>query len=269
MKNEKVYFVVESFVIDDGRKLKKYEMDEDGYYCGVPVAVVGTVSRNNTMYSSESVTQCINGNTAFRKVLEEGALIGEWGHPIVDMKSDYGLYRLSIIDPTREAVSYRKVYLKRVDDLGLDIVFADMKPSGPYGKFFKERMDDPTLNCASSLRAFSRQRVDPATRVIKRDVVQLITFDTGVAGGGFKQASKRYGDTGYTVASSEAYALDVVENVSSPEVMASIESIVDSELNDIFKSKEVKIGSMRMKVDVTGKITEGGEGSVIKKLLRR
>jgi len=241
---DKTLCLVETFSIDDNRKLKAAVPDENGYFIGVPMAVLGTVTRNNTKYDSNSMLNGIKSeDSSFRMRLNEGTLFGEWGHPIADFSTNFGMYRLLNLDPQKESHNFRNVYIKRLEDMGIDLVCADVKPTGPYGKYFEERMIDPTMNCAFSLRSISRETIDPRTRIANRTVIKLVTFDAGVASGGYKEASKRY------MVSTECFGCASIENINhiieQKDIIelreVSLETFSNTELNEFLKSTRVTI----------------------------
>jgi hypothetical protein len=236
-----LFFTIETFSIDDNRELKAITPNEKGFYENLPVAVFSTVTRNNTLYSDSSIVKAITDENSMLKIrINEGTLIGEWGHPIADFNTEFGMQRLATLDPTKEACSISKVSVVDVEDLNMKLITADMKPTGRYGKYFKERIEDPTINLAFSLRSISREKIVNNTRM--RDILALITFDPGVSSGGFKQASKRYicNTDNMKVASTENAFAITTEHITSIG-SAAMESFTDSELNEMFKSNKVSI----------------------------
>jgi len=240
---ENLFFVVETSTVQDGKELKSIQKDKDGYYKGFPLAVYGAKTRNNTVYDVPSIIkQITDPNSTFNIRLTEGNLIGEWGHPLVDPTTKMGLQRVLTLEPAKEACHYRKVYSKKLDDSDMIVIFGDLKPSGPYGKYFEERMDDPTVNCAASLRALTKDRFDRASNTLYRNVQSLVTFDIGVPSGGYKEASKRY------MVSFEEIIAKNIEEVFSYETVCAInhsvglESFTNTELNDILGARKITIG---------------------------
>jgi hypothetical protein len=241
-----IYFVVETTIEEDSRKLEQLRPDKDGWYRGIPVMAFGVVTRNNTCYDTDHVIKCINNkNTLFNIRLDEGNLFGEWNHKFVYPQSKRDLAKAFYLDRMRESNSYRKFYTKHVEDLGVDMIFCDTKPSGEHGKFFEELLHDPTRNLAFSLRGFADEKLDKKTNVMHKYLKVLITFDSGVPSGGFKYASKRYVDK--NIISEESMSdikvpVDKLIEIKNDRFEGlSMESaiITDSEINDILKSKKV------------------------------
>jgi len=245
--NAPAYFTIETMIVDDNRKLGKAIRDKDGYFPNVPVAVLGTVTRNKTSYDTNAfLHQLRSDDSSFALRLKEGMLFGEIGHPFVDLNSPMGLQRLLHLEPTRESHHIRAVKVERLEDLGMDIIMADVKGTGPYGKYFDEAMEDPTRNVAYSLRGISRANTDRRTGVTHKHLVNLVTFDAMMAGGGFKQAAKRY------MASTEGMIGFETEEILKEQVTdkhismihsVALECFTNSELNELVKSKKVILGT--------------------------
>ena len=234
-----INFVIETFSVEDGLPLKNVKKDNDGYYLGLPLAVIGTVTRNRTFYDEESIIDQIVKPSPFNLRLTEGNLIGEWGHPIVDFNTNYGKERVRTLDPTKEAITYRRIYSKPLKTSNKIAIFGDGKPSGPYGQYFSERMEDTTRNCAFSLRSITQDNVDRRTGVIYKKIIQLITFDAGVPSGGYKEASKRY-------ASAESLNDYIsspadIEDFLSINKSISYETLKEDEICEIFKASKIVV----------------------------
>jgi hypothetical protein len=252
-----VYFTITTTQIEDNRTLKSATKDKDGYYTGVPVATLGVASRNKTAYDTKSFLDQIMGeDTSMNRRLKEGTLFSEYGHPFVDLNSPQGMARLLHLEPKQKSNHIRSISVKRVEDLGLDLVLMDTKPSGPYGQYFDEAMQDPTQNVAFSLRGISKATFDRSTGITNRSLISLVTFDTAVASGGFREASKRYID-----AATESLVADNRNNdfvyesteivnyqISPNDLMLvrniAVESFTNTELNEIIKAHKVIIGSI-------------------------
>lgn len=248
-----IYFSVTTMVVDDNRSLKKPAIDKDGYYIDVPAAVLGKVSRNKTCYDPEYFVNQLKGPSTFHKRIVEGVAAGEHGHPFIpNPNSAEGLARLLHIEPTRESIHIRSVSVKHIDDLGIDMVLMDVKPSGPYGKYFEESMIDPSRNTAFSLRALSKAHQDNRTGVIHKKIVSFVTFDSCVVGSGFKESTKRYMDASRESLGAEDHediSCEIVDHINcgvNPDDLIvlrsrSFETFTDGEMNEIIKSKRVTI----------------------------
>lgn len=244
-----VYFTVTAMAIDDNRTLGKAIRDKDGYFTGVPVAVLGTVTRNATQYDTPSFVAQLKGpDTTIARRISEGTLFGEYGHPFIDLNSQQGMARLLHLEPQKESHHIRSISIKHVDDLGLDLVTVDTKGTGPYGQYFDNGMEDPTMNVAFSLRGISKAKYNPTTRVTFKELVSLVTFDAGMSSGGFKEASKRY------MAAKEDFSFESMEILNQqihPEDLmlvrsVAVESFSKTELNDLMRASKVVIGTVEI-----------------------
>jgi hypothetical protein len=181
----------------------------------------------------------VNPDSTFNKRLKTGDLFGEYGHPFVpNLSSKEGMQRVITLEAKKKAVFYRKIYSKRIEDLGIDFVFGDLKPAGPYGKYAEEALLDPNMNFSTSLRAITDNVI--RNGIVFKKVFMLITFDVGVPGGGYKESSKRYSDVSQESINEILDAsvfLDLKQNTS----IAFESLITKSELNDILKYSRINI----------------------------
>lgn len=236
-----VKFAVETVQVLDGKELKAIRPDEDGYFCDFPVAVIGAVSRNNTHYDSKSVEhQIVTPGQIMNMMLTDGTLYGEWGHPkLTTLKPDMMfLRRLTEIHEDRVSHHIRKIRVGDPLPGGGQILYADIKPFGPFKEQLFESLMDPKINTAFSLRSICSESIDRAASVIYRTVKRLVTFDA-VCTGGFAEASKRF------VSATEAIALDMAElmgfdGVQMPGEYAT-EMIKDKDILDIFDAKDMVV----------------------------
>lgn len=248
-----VIFSIETNINQNGKKLKSLQPDNEGWYHGVPLAVVddNIITWNNTLHDAQSFIQCLqNPNLGFRKRLEKGDLFGEYNHPFLpslDPRDPKVLARLLWLEPSKKAVHYKKISVVKTED-GLQLVTSVLKPMGPYGQYAKEQLEDPYIDYSSSLRAISEERTKNINgkKVSYRRMIALITFDACVPGGGYPQASKRYANISLENFL-EMISHDGLLEIADTGLTVSYESLLtQSELNDILKSS---------KIQLTGKIT--------------
>lgn len=259
-------------------KIKKpLSKDEFGFYKNVPLGVLDFVSRNNTLYESTSFKACMkNENSQFYKRLQQGVLIGEFDHPdlsMYDMSKTVDRERAGVrfvrLDPAKEAMIFRAIRIRDVELKGkkYPMIFGDLKGSGPYGHIIEQKMEDPSINLAFSLRTLTKDT--PMAGYLKREAMALVTFDGGMPGGGFEEAAKdrihEYSQEGY-----EKFDYDVVfgggYSFSSEFTKrdaqlagAAAESLLSfEELRDIYGTIEIKQGS-----NTIGSLD--GKGNVISK----
>lgn len=249
-----VQFVVEALEVRDGRQLKAAKPDEDGYFCKFPIAVLGIPSRNRTFYDVQSVVDQITDPTSpINMTLVDSNLFGEWGHPYMDPKKP-DLQRLLTIMEEKQSHHIRKIYTGEHLDNGGIIVYADIKPTGPYKEHLLEQMLDPNINNSFSLRSICSERVDRANKMIYRTVQRLVTFDY-VGAGGYAEASKRFigGNEGFCLNESvDLYPDDFIDQDTGGYA---VESITDKDLLKIFGAKEMVVHRKTVGLVVPGNRT--------------
>jgi len=234
---DKYSFVIETFKSFRGRSLRSIKPDSDGYYNGVPIAVIGIPSDNRAFYEPESFVRSLNQDPFHRK-LTMGGLNGEVQHPDlpVGKLGPNDLKRLFKIDQTLVSTYFRKIYLAEKLETGGRIVRADMKPHGPYGQYTEEKLNDPNMGYAASLRAACSERYDPKSDLLIRTIGQMVTFDNADSGG-YIEASKYYigGTESIEINMNDYY----VRDKESGRLIAACEEVKDLEILKIFGVKEM------------------------------
>ena len=222
----------------EGGTIKEIKPDKDGVYKNIPVYVFNQTSRNNVMYDTPSIISAMNNpQMKFRMSLEEGNLRGEYGHPDLKDTSEESKRRLLRID--EKQVSHAFVALKAETTKGGDMVlYADVTPAGPFGRAFKDDMDNPVINKSFSLRALCA-KPEFINGVTHKKVLVFVTFDY-VNMPGYEKASTRCmaGATenmDYYISSQELAHLDGVCD------LIGVESIKDQRYLDMFKTDELRI----------------------------
>ncbi len=221
-----IQFRVETFMVKDRRNGKTVRADQEGYYT-LPVAVLGTVSQNNTYYDVESFAkQMTSPDTFINKVLTQGKLYGEFGHPrIAGLSNELSLERLAVVEEKSISHHIRDISTGASLPNGGKLVLASIKPTGPYKQALQDSIDDPCINTAFSLRAITS--AEPRGQVSYRVMKKLVTFDA-VAAGGYSEAAKSYapGLESFDV------SIDSTGRVTLSQV--SMENFTDTELNELF-----------------------------------
>lgn len=229
--------------------------DKDGYYCNVPVAVLGIPSRNKTIYTQESVMAQFDSNAYFGRMVLEGYGSGEQDHPqVVDFSTPQNLKRFLTIAKWNEAMAIRKAEIKHVPELNAAVIFLDTKPCGPKGKYYEEIMNDPTRNCGYSLRSISKPiRKDPSTGIVTKQMIRLVTFDCDVSGAPGFQYTCKWNIPSVSLSKESIdedeynflknFEIDddsdcMIDERMTTSSYSAIESI-DTELNDIFKTRKL------------------------------
>lgn len=231
---DKISFCVDTLIVKNGRKLRAIRPDEDGYYT-MPLAVLGTVTQNNTYYEVEDfVEQLTSPQSVFCKCLTAGSAEGEYGHPkIALLPENLQLTRLSYVDEQSVSHHIRKVWAGEKLESGGRIIYGKIKPKGPYGSSLKESLDDPCQNTSFSLRSIAASRHENG--IIRRRIKHLVTFDY-VTAGGYAEASKRYAP------STESFDIPITTRQVASTISA-MEQFTNTELNEIFGAKVVMIGN--------------------------
>lgn len=230
-------FVMETFKSFRGRSLKSIKPDKDGYYNGVPVAVVGVPSDNKAYYDPASFLAAMNRDP-FKRKLTMGGLGGEVQHPdLPDGKLTIEhLKRLHKIDQTLQAVHFEKVYLAEKLENGGRIVRVNMKPHGPYGQYTEEKLNDKRMGYAASLRAAVSETFDRSTGLKMRTIGTMVTFDNADSGG-YLEASKYY------ISGTEEIEMNLndyyIHDKESGEIVAACEEIKDMGMLEAFGVKEM------------------------------
>ena len=242
---DRVTFTVETLFVRDGQKLGRLRSGEDGYYENFPMAALGVATRNNTYYDvSEFVDQITNPETYFNRMLADGTLYGEYGHPtIAGMDHAAQLNRLSVIAEDRVSHHFRRISTGNMLESGGRLITADIKPSGPYGKYLQESLEEPHMNTAFSLRSITMDRVERG--LVRRKMRKLVTFDA-VAAGGYAEASKRFLQSNGATESLEIRVDPNTDLACFNEI--ALESFAESELADIFGTKNVEMHRKNMTV---------------------
>lgn len=245
MSNGNLIFSIKTLEVDDGRKLKAVKPDSSGVYRGLPLMILDTTSRNNNYYDPDSVIKSMTDEKSiFHKAVQEGCQSGEWGHPFIRCQSD--LDRLCRIEESMVSHRIVAVNSKATSD-GTIVVYGDILPYGPYGKYLSESLESPVTNTAFSLRALSTKQGQRSDGANNMKVAVFVTFDA-VSMPGYKQATKRYAlnveslgnckiteDMEYAYDSSDPLIRKVATECFTTE------SLESQELLDIFQTNTLKL----------------------------
>jgi len=226
----------------EGRELRSMKPDKNGVFRGVPLNVLGITSRNNISYDQESVIRCItNVSGRFRNGVAEGNMEGEWGHPLITKKED--IARLLYIDRTRISHYICGIYGKKSASGDFIIIYGDVVPFGPYGKYLEEGFEDPKRDVSFSIRSAARVTGTDGP-ITYKSMLAVVTFDAEGTPG-YRETNARYADPSVSAATeSMSISVDEADVRSAFEHMASVgmESVVrDQQILDIFQANSVKI----------------------------
>jgi hypothetical protein len=162
------------------------EVDNDGYRRLI-VGAFNLASRNGPIYPlTKTVQQIFEGSSAFMRNVREGNLRGELSHPSIQGLSMVQIInRLNFIDPKFVAVHYRsfEAPTEIKDEYGksIHVVYAWLKPSGPYHDTLERRLNNRAENCAFSVRSLTDEIVEKGQR--KKLITDIITYDVVEAPG--------------------------------------------------------------------------------------
>ena len=214
---------------------------EDGVYKGMPLMVLGQVTQQNTYYDPQSVMdQITNPASRFNIVYKQQKCGGEYGHPLFYGLSDSDkIQRLTTVQEDKMSHIFTGIYTDSPSADGTVVLRGDVKPTGPYGAVFKESLDDPVVNTAFSLRAYVDTKVQ-SNGLKFRTVRSLVTWDV-VGASGFATTDKGHalGLESFSNDEHLEYELTVMEDGNLKIDQIALESISNTELNEIFGTSDI------------------------------
>lgn len=246
--------------------LKSIKPDADGYYVGVPLMVLGAVSRNNIYYEPDSVVKAMtNPKSRFFAAITGGGLEGEWGHPSLVGLDDTGiLQRLSDVDARFVSHHFRRIYTEQKGEFTL--LRGDVKAVGPYGTHLTQSFEDPNRDTCFSLRSLTSQPIRRGDGVGVKKVINLTTYDY-VTVPGYIEASKRgmvgnesFDNLIWEDIDLKVFSNNVLENLGDKTTsIIGYESIHCQQILDILGTDDVKVSFESTPLGVldtkTGKFT--------------
>lgn len=187
-----IVFSIQMLENKDGKRLKAVKPNARGIYEKVPMGLFGRASRNMNRYDDGSMVRSMTDpSTRFCKLLQEGNLLGENGHPMIFTKEQ--LPRLTLIDMNNVSHRFLKMQADGTGD-NCTLLWGDVKPAGPKGPLLTESFADPDGNTCFSMRSLTTEP-EMVGGVRHRKVLMMVTFDF-VDGPGFEEACKRFMATG-------------------------------------------------------------------------
>ena len=156
--------------------------DDNGYR---PM-VVGALNMFNSageFYTFEQARDLFENNSSqLQRRIQRGVLKGEYGHPKFEpgMRGDQFLHRVLTIDESKICCHFREIWLesnavKDKDGRAVVAIMAWVKPSGPYGGYLRDSLENPDENVCFSIRAFTDDRYVGGVK--QRTLKQVVTFD--------------------------------------------------------------------------------------------
>lgn len=257
-------FDIQTFRVKDGKTLGSIKPDNDGFY-DLPIMPLGKPSRNNIKYGEKSVVDSMNNvNSRFYKLLSEGSLEGEWGHPLVDVNKQVYMQRIVQVDRNNVSHYFNRIYSKTTEQ-GTTLIRGKFKPFGAKKQYMQEALDDPNFNIAFSIRTLCTPP-KIINGIQHKDITHMITIDA-VGGPGFEESSKRYANESIEV---PVTIHDLVKLEGMPELVG-VESFNDEELFDILGTDKVSVETVSIGIpDIENKkiFTINGQTSIFHNLYR-
>ena len=265
-------FSIQTMQTMNGGSLKALTPDKDGFYNNIPLMVIGKPSRNKVLYEPSSVQASMaDPKSNFYKNLAEGNLKGEWGHPLPMSTKEATIIRTLRIYEPNVSHYFRRIYTDRVGEY--TIIYGDVKPCGPMGKYLTESFQDPNRNTSFSIRTLcSAPRMLPGG-IQQKSIVAMSTIDA-VSGPGFEEASKRYA-VGYESFTKDIATFTTKDLFESSAMLDGLgfEAIHCQEILDRLESDKVTIATQTTQIDGyfdahnNNIVTDAGNKSILHSLL--
>lgn len=216
-------------------KVGKLASDENGWY---PM-VLGALEYENSVgdiYTLSSAQEFFKEGSSLLRRVQNGQLRAEYGHPkkLPGMTDRQYLERILTIEETKVCAHIKGIFIdfNNVKDpkTGRTIIAIRglVKPSGPYGSYLREMLEDPDMNVAFSVRSLTMNRMVGFRQ--HKDFTQIVTWDY-VTEPGLAPANK------YSVPQLESYGPKVdftIEDIKYVASQARTHSLESASLaNDI------------------------------------
>lgn len=163
---------------------KKVQKDDKGWY-RMNFGAINAFNAHGDLYLADGVHELIKGKSSrLAEKLAGGYLEGEKNHPSRQpgMKESDFLMRVLKIDTDRVSHHIRDL---EIIDTGMPTgngvqgnilaIVGWVKPVGPYGEELRQKIEDPDINVAFSIRSLTSDKIINGTRVKK--IENIITFD--------------------------------------------------------------------------------------------
>lgn len=145
------------------------QLERDGDYYKVRLGAFNIFNSKKEFYVLGDVEKILTqpDSPLWRKI-KNGCLTGEADHPIVTgMTLQEIIARNARIDRAREAFTIRDIILTKTNETckNMDVygsvvlVEAWIRPSGPFGDYLKQDLDDPDKNVCFSIRSMSSDEI--------------------------------------------------------------------------------------------------------------
>jgi hypothetical protein len=177
------------------------------------------------------------------------------------------LERLVEVSEDRRSHHIRRVWTGKATDRGV-ILFAEIRPTGVYGKYLEESILNPYENTTFSLRSLMVPDPNKSTREYEyRIVKRLVTFDY-VTMPGYAEASKWY------VGHEDFSRPITVEEIYKQEQLrvAGLENFSSEEMCKLFDLKHAQVNGCTLENYIPGTtnyLSEGRKKSIVHAFLKQ
>lgn len=171
--------------------------DADGYYCGVLVGALGTYNSAREFYvANDIIFNKLLTESIMAKKLAKKVLYVELGHPKRYAHNANGTVQLltdteycnqyMTISDRNHCAHVRSIRIAKAQSPDKYnnypyLLYADVKPQGPYADVMEARMQDPNQNGCFSMRWLAN-KIQTPTGIVK-EVFECVTFDFVGEGG--------------------------------------------------------------------------------------
>ena len=174
----------ENVKLRETSKSGRLKRDADGYY-DVILGAMNTFNSRGEYYAMEGAEEVFNGSSTYHRLISQGKLYGEHGHPRPgSMSGPAYLRRLRQIHEDKYGTFFKSVTLddtlwKRYPGLvskGAVIIMGKVMPYGAFKETVSDGLSNPDINFAYSVRSFT-DNYRKNGRVVKV-MKECITWDS-------------------------------------------------------------------------------------------
>lgn len=156
--------------------------DADGY-CRMTIGALDAFNSGGAFYVvTERVRRLFDESSILQRRIRDGALRGEYGHPRREpgMKPSDWLARVLTFVEANECVHYKSITLdfsgtETINGRPIVPIYAELRPSGPFGPALEQKMKDPNQNLCFSVRSLTDDTNIGGT--IRKEMKTVFTFD--------------------------------------------------------------------------------------------
>lgn len=161
----------------------KLRCDPDGYYT-ICAGGANTFNSAGAWYDGASYVQQFEKSSSFNRRIENKALYGEAGHPVMDpgmSKRDW-LVRVMTINPHCISHHIKEVFIdqeshRNKDGSPIFAAYIRVAPRGPFAQQLADSLENPDENTAFSIRSLTDDFYCPRRGCTVKMMREAITFD--------------------------------------------------------------------------------------------